>query len=146
MSDAPRPALFRDHFSGHAAEYSRFRPTYPEALFSWLASVAPADAPVWDCATGNGQAAVALAAHYPQVWATDASAPQIASAQPHPRVTYRVADASASGLEEHSVGLVTVAQALHWFAFAAVSGGASPHRVWLPVHPLAVAQTEHARI
>ena len=29
---------FRDHFSGHAADYSRFRPRYPKALFEWLAT------------------------------------------------------------------------------------------------------------
>ncbi|MEL7363682.1 MAG: class I SAM-dependent methyltransferase, partial [Bacteroidota bacterium] len=47
--------------------------------------------------------------------ATDASAEQIAQAQAHKRVTYRVAPAEASGLADNSVDLVTVAQALHWF-------------------------------
>ncbi len=47
--------------------------------------------------------------------ATDASDAQIAHATPHPRVTYRVAPAEASGLEDRSVDLVTVAQAVHWF-------------------------------
>jgi ubiquinone/menaquinone biosynthesis C-methylase UbiE len=49
------------------------------------------------------------------VTATDASAQQIAHADPHPRVTYRVAKADESGLPDESVDLVTVAQALHWF-------------------------------
>ena len=35
---------FKDHFSGHAALYSRYRPTYPEALFDFLAGVAPSRA------------------------------------------------------------------------------------------------------
>jgi ubiquinone/menaquinone biosynthesis C-methylase UbiE len=68
----------------------------------------------WDCATGSGQAAVALAARFDRVLGTDASAAQIAAAQMHPRVEYRVAPAEASGLPDASADLVTVAQALHW--------------------------------
>jgi len=70
---------------------------------------------VWDCATGNGQAAVALADHFEHVVATDASATQIAAATSHPRVNYHQAPAEHSGLADHSMDLVTVAQALHWF-------------------------------
>jgi ubiquinone/menaquinone biosynthesis C-methylase UbiE len=49
------------------------------------------------------------------VIATDGSAEQIAHAVPAANVEYRVARADASGLADHSVNLVTVAQALHWF-------------------------------
>ncbi|HEX2095074.1 MAG TPA: class I SAM-dependent methyltransferase [Longimicrobiaceae bacterium] len=106
---------FHDHFSPLAEAYSRFRPTYPPALFAWLAEHAPARNAAWDCATGSGQAALALAEHFARVVATDASAEQVAHARPHPRVEYRVAPAERSGLEPRSVDLVTVAQALHWF-------------------------------
>jgi SAM-dependent methyltransferase len=84
-------------------------------MFQFLADVAPEHELVWDCATGSGQAAVPLADHFARVIATDASAQQIANAEPHPQVEYRVAQAEQSGLESHSVDLVTVAQALHWF-------------------------------
>ncbi len=50
---------------------------------------------------------------------TDASAAQIAHAAAHPRVTYRVVPAEASGLPDASVDLVTVAEALHWFDLGA---------------------------
>jgi SAM-dependent methyltransferase len=106
---------FKDHFSGHASAYARFRPRYPEALFEYLASIAPARERAWDCATGNGQAAVALAQHFDEVTATDASAQQIEAAQSHPRVVYRSARAEQSGLDGNSIDLITVAQALHWF-------------------------------
>jgi len=106
---------FRDHFSGVSANYAAFRPGYPEALFSWLASVAPARRRAWDCATGTGQAALGLARHFGQVTATDASREQIAAASQHPRIEYRTASAETSGIESGSVDLVTVAQALHWF-------------------------------
>jgi SAM-dependent methyltransferase len=106
---------FHDHFSAAAAEYARFRPRYPDALFAWLASLAPERAVAWDCATGNGQAAVGLAGHFARVVATDASPEQLAHAEPHPRVEYAVAPAERSGLPDASVDLVAVAQALHWF-------------------------------
>ncbi|MDB4950778.1 MAG: hypothetical protein JWM27_3427 [Gemmatimonadetes bacterium] len=106
---------FKDHFSGHAAEYARSRPGYPAQLFRWLAAESPAAERAWDCATGSGQCAVALAERFAHVVATDASAQQVGSAAPHPRVEYRVAPAEASGLEDASMDVVTVAQALHWF-------------------------------
>jgi len=107
-------AAFKDHFSVAAHEYDRYRPAYPPALVDFLAGVAPARAAAWDCATGTGQAAVALARRFRRVIATDASAAQVEHAVPHPRVEYRVARAEDSGLPPQSVELVTVAQALHW--------------------------------
>ncbi len=110
MSTAPA-----DYFSPRAAGYAAFRPTYPPALFDFVAALAPGRACAWDCATGSGQAAVALAAHFARVVATDASAAQLAHAAPHTRVEYRVAAAESSGLPSASAELVAVAQALHWF-------------------------------
>ncbi len=106
--------LFPDHFSQTAPAYATFRPRYPRSLFAALAARAPSRHLAWDCATGNGQAAVGLAGYFEQVIATDASAAQLASAIPDPRVRYHRALAHQSGLEEQSVALVTVAQALHW--------------------------------
>jgi SAM-dependent methyltransferase len=84
-------------------------------LFRYLATVAPGKQLAWDCGTGNGQAAVALAEMFEQVIATDASEKQIANAETHRRVGYRVAPAEESGIESNTVDLITVAQALHWF-------------------------------
>jgi ubiquinone/menaquinone biosynthesis C-methylase UbiE len=105
---------FPDHFSDHADRYEAYRPTYPDALFACLASLAPAHDLAWDCATGNGQAAVVLTPHFDAVLATDASPQQIAQAHPHPKVTYLVAPAERTPLRDASVDLVTVASALHW--------------------------------
>jgi ubiquinone/menaquinone biosynthesis C-methylase UbiE len=69
----------------------------------------------WDAGAGNGQAACGLAEHFAEVVATDASAEQIAHATPCPGVTYRVAPAEDPGLDDASVDLVTVGQAVHWF-------------------------------
>lgn len=106
---------FKDHFSSGAERYAKFRPSYPDALFEFLASLTERRECAWDCGTGNGQAAVSLARHFAAVLASDASAAQIASAQAHPGVHYFVAPAEASGITAGSVDLVVVAQALHWF-------------------------------
>jgi len=105
---------FADHFSGVAASYAAFRPSYPKGLIEHLAGLAPARHLAWDCGTGNGQAAVLLADHFSRVVATDASGGQIAHALPHPGVGYHVALEDDSGLEDASADIVTVAQALHW--------------------------------
>src|SRR5205809_3213153 len=109
-----RIVTFKDHFSQQAIDYARFRPQYPRELFQHIASLAPNDQLALDCATGNGQAAVALAEFFEKVIALDASEEQIASAQPQPNVEFRVAPAEATGLPAHSCDAVTVAQALHW--------------------------------
>jgi SAM-dependent methyltransferase len=108
-------ARFQDHFSGHATDYARYRPDYPDALFDWLADVAPSREAAWDCATGNGQAAAALARRFSRVVGTDASARQLREAARADNVLYAVATAESSPVPTGSVGLVTVAQALHWF-------------------------------
>lgn len=106
---------FKDHFSGHAGSYAEFRPGYPESLFAYLAAQCVGHELAWDCATGNGQAARSLAPYFSKIIATDASAEQIASANTHTKIDFRVAPAESSGLDTASVNLVTVAQALHWF-------------------------------
>ena len=104
---------FKDHF-GTATGYDGFRPRYPAPLFESLAELAPGHDAAWDCATGTGQAALSLAAHFQEVIATDRSEGQLERARAHPRVRYHVADERQSGLADASVDLVTVAQALHW--------------------------------
>ena len=105
---------FKDHFSQQTTGYAKFRPQYPRALFEYIASVAPNEQLALDCATGNGQAALALTEFFENVIAIDASERQIASAPAHPRLEYRVAPAEATGLTNHSCDVITVAQALHW--------------------------------
>lgn len=110
-------ATFKDHFSRQAGDYSRFRPAYPPELIAYVASVAPNRGLAIDCATGNGQAAVDLAEHFDEVLAVDGSAAQLAQAQHHPRVRYQHALAETLPVPDASVGLVTAAQAVHWFDF-----------------------------
>lgn len=106
---------FQDHFSRQARAYARFRPRYPAALYGWLVSQAPGHALAWDCGTGSGQAAVALAEHFDLVVASDPSAEQISQAATHERVRYEVGSAETPPAAAQGADLVTCAQALHWF-------------------------------
>lgn len=102
-------------FSQDSAQYAKHRPQYPPALFAYLSELAVGHACAWDCATGNGQAAVALAQHFAHVEATDLSAEQIEHSLPHPNVRYSVSPAERTLFADASFDLVTVAQAVHWF-------------------------------
>jgi len=128
---------FKDHFSGIAASYAAHRPTYPAALIEFLARATPRHEVAWDCGCGSGQLSVALASRFGRVIATDASAQQIAAAEPHAGVEYRCAPAEACGLEDRSVDLAVSAQAAHWFDLPAYY--AEVRRVARPGAVLALA-------
>ncbi len=102
-------------FIAGGAEYGRYRPDYPEELFSRLGAAASHHEIAWDCGTGSGQAAAGLARVFRRVIATDASAEQLANARPIQNVEYRQATAEVSSLSDASVDLVAAADAVHWF-------------------------------
>jgi SAM-dependent methyltransferase len=101
-------------FSTQSDCYARHRPTYPPELFAYLAGIARQRRRALDVATGNGQAAVACAAYFEHVDASDISPAQIENAFPHPRVTYHVLPAEQTPFEDGAFDLITVALALHW--------------------------------
>lgn len=106
---------FKDHFSGHAALYAKYRPDYPPELYAYLATLTPHCDIALDCATGNGQAAVGLATYFSKVVATDASVQQLRNAQRAERVAYVANLAEQPAFRDASIDLVTAAQAAHWF-------------------------------
>jgi SAM-dependent methyltransferase len=108
---------FKDHFSRQSAAYSRYRPGYPPELIGWVASQAPDRRLAVDCATGNGQAALALAARFESVIALDGSQSQLRKARRGPNIAYVAALAEQLPLRDGSVSLVAAAQAAHWFDF-----------------------------
>jgi SAM-dependent methyltransferase len=127
---------YADHFSRLASEYAECRPSYPNELFGYLAGLVIQRDLAWDCAAGSGQATLALATFFRRVVATDASGPMLDRAPRHPRIEYRVAPAQTSGLEDGTVDLVTVAQALHWLELTPFY--AEVRRVLVPSGVLAV--------
>lgn len=127
---------FHDHFSRSADVYARFRPTYPDALYATLAGLVDERRLAWDCATGNGQAAVGLARHFDRVLATDASPEQLARAVSHHNVNYALAFAERLPVTDHVIDLVTVAAGVHWFDLERFY--AEVHRVLRPRGVIAV--------
>ena len=115
MTAALAEPVFKDHFSAVAAAYADARPEYPDALFAWIASIAPATQRVWEAGCGSGQASRGLAPHFARVFATDPSAAQIGQARAPDNVTFAVEPGELCSLPAASVDAVCVAQALHWF-------------------------------
>ena len=70
----------KDNFSTLAKGYQRFRPDYPETLYTHLYTHCQGFEHAQDCGTGNGQVALALNQRFEQVKATDISQAQIAAA------------------------------------------------------------------
>jgi SAM-dependent methyltransferase len=127
---------FADHFSRTAGDYASYRPHYPEVLFHWLAEQVPDRQRAWDCATGSGQAALALAPYFREVVASDPSVAQLEHAARAAAVRYVAMTAERPALADGSISLVTVAQALHWFDRPAFF--AETNRVLVPGGLLAV--------
>lgn len=108
---------FTDLFSENADLYASARPHYPHELFTFIATHAPSLERVWDCGTGNGQAAVSLATHFSEVYATDPSQDQINHATAASNVCYSVQRAEQTTFPAKHFDAICVAQALHWFDF-----------------------------
>jgi ubiquinone/menaquinone biosynthesis C-methylase UbiE len=109
---------FIDLFSENPGLYASARPRYPDALLEFVAAMSPDRETAWDCGTGSGQAAVALARHFRTVWATDPSKAQLDHALACPGVIYSIQPAEKVSFPDSSVAALTVAQALHWFDHA----------------------------
>ncbi len=108
-------SAFKDLFSKQSLEYQKYRPLYPPELFKYLASLTREHQVAVDLGTGNGQAALALTPYFQKIIAIDPSEKQIALAHPHERIDYRVGPGESLHLPDHSVDLITIAQAFHWF-------------------------------
>ena len=105
----------KDNFSEQSATYAQFRPGYPQELFDWLYTHCLHYDTAWDCATGNGQAAIKLSDKFKVVYATDISINQLDNAMQIPNIIYSEGKAEEPEFADNSFDLVTTAQALHWF-------------------------------
>ncbi|MDN3667833.1 class I SAM-dependent methyltransferase [Echinicola jeungdonensis] len=105
----------KDNFSGHSAQYSKYRPHYPEAFYLYLKQLIPERNHAWDCGTGNGQVAVALSSYFEKVEATDISGNQLSQASKRDNICYSQCPAEKVPFPDQSFDLITVGQAIHWF-------------------------------
>jgi len=111
--------MAKDLFSAQSDLYAKYRPDYPKELYDHILSFVKEKNIAWDCATGNGQAAVVLANHFKKVIATDISAAQIENAVLKENIEYIVCPAESTLFADNTFDLVTVAQAYHWFKWDA---------------------------
>jgi len=108
-------AVGQSEYGKFASDYSKYRPTYPKALFETIAKYVPNKHLAWDCATGNGQTAALLSENFDRVFATDISEEQLRYTIQRDNVTYKCEPSEECSLEDNSIDLVTVSTALHWF-------------------------------
>jgi SAM-dependent methyltransferase len=106
-----------NHFGEQAADYLQFRPDYPDTLYAYLSSLVKEHDLVWDCGTGNGQAASNLAGYFKKVIGTDINQKQLDVAIKKDNIYYHCWPAEKTDIAGTTVDLITVAQALHWFNF-----------------------------
>jgi ubiquinone/menaquinone biosynthesis C-methylase UbiE len=109
-------------FDTWAADYDRFRPGYPDALFERIADrlALPPRPLVVDLGAGTGRATLAMAERGWHVTAVEPGGPMLdilrARASQAGLVVATVREnAEETGLDQASVDLATAAQAFHWF-------------------------------
>ena len=107
----------KDNFSKQAELYATYRPSYPKELFDFILSHVKNWDNAWDCATGNGQTALELSTFFKNVYATDISQKQLNNAVSRDNIHYSLQKAEQTNFDDNTFDLVTVSQALHWFAF-----------------------------
>lgn len=104
----------KDLFSGHAADYALYRPSYTDELVDFIAGFCNQKKCALDVATGNGQLAVKLAERFAKVYATDLSEKQLQNATLAHTIYYSVQTAEELTIIGQEFDLITVAQAAHW--------------------------------
>ena len=110
-----------DRFTGRVDAYRRFRPTYPPAVVDLLrreCALTPGSA-IADIAAGTGLLTeIFLAAGF-SVTAVEPNAEMRAACaslqSPYPKLRIVDGAAESTSLPGHSIDLITVAQAMHWF-------------------------------
>lgn len=104
-----------EKFTGKAELYARFRPSYPDTLIDWLYEHSGA-ATVADIGAGTGIFTKCLMQKPWQVTAVEPNPDMRAQLEMQlANATIVGSPAESTGLPDKSIGLVTVAQAFHWF-------------------------------
>lgn len=113
------PALYTlnplDRFSDRAADYVKYRPSYPAAAIDTILDGLDPEPIAADIGAGTGISSRLLAERNVRVFAIEPNAAMRSAATPHPLVEFRDGTAEATRLEAASVDVVTCFQAFHWF-------------------------------
>jgi SAM-dependent methyltransferase len=111
----PRETIAR--FNDRAADYVKYRPSYPAAAIDAIVEGAgePSRLTAADIGAGTGISARLLADRGLRVIAVEPGEAMRAAAAPHPRVEWISGKAQATGMADAAVDLVLCAQSFHWF-------------------------------
>lgn len=122
MSGPVPRAMRARSFDAWAADYDRYRPSYPAALFDLIADrlALPERPRVADIGAGTGKASMAMAARGWQVTAVEPGEPMLAVLRERAAAAGRsietvVGSAEATTLPSATFDLATAAEAYHWF-------------------------------
>jgi SAM-dependent methyltransferase len=104
-------------FTSRAADYVRYRPTYPAAAIDFIlcGCISPFELTAADIGAGTGISARLLAERGVRVLAIEPNAAMREAAAAHERVLWLEGTAEETGLRAGCVDLVVSAQAFHWF-------------------------------
>jgi SAM-dependent methyltransferase len=102
-------------FSDRVDDYVRYRPTYPAAAVDCVLENVPKSTLAADIGAGTGIWTRLLAERGVRVIALEPNAEMRAAAPRLAGVTWQAGTAEATGLLDGACGLITVAQAFHWF-------------------------------
>lgn len=103
-----------ERFTGKADFYDKYRPSYPDGLIDWLYEKTKADA-VADIGAGTGKFTACLLRKPWRVTAVEPNADMREKLNGLKGINVVSASAENTGIEPCSIGLITVAQAFHWF-------------------------------
>lgn len=106
----------KDRFTETAELYELYRPSYPEALVSWVAEGLRPGADVADVGSGTGIATRLFATRGFHVVGVEPNDAMRERAEAKGGAEYRKGEAAATGLPGASQDLMFAAQAFHWFA------------------------------
>lgn len=103
-----------EKFTGKADLYEKFRPSYPDALIDFLYKNAHCET-VADIGAGTGKFTQCLLKKPWKIIAVEPNSDMREKLSEIEGISIVSAPAENTGLADHSVGLVTAAQAFHWF-------------------------------
>lgn len=123
-----------DNFTGKAEAYSKGRPGYPKEAIDTIIGLAPNEAIFADVGAGTGKFTVKLAECGYSLFSIEPNADmrkQLAiTLTPFSNVKIIDGTAEATTLPDHSIDVLTIAHALHWFNLEAFR--AECHRIVKP--------------